>query len=72
MLRNVYVRADVPDTIELRAAAASLVHPFGIISDRFAAWIHGVDVIVVDKDSFTDEALYAWLGELREALRLAA
>ncbi|HET8559978.1 MAG TPA: hypothetical protein VFL69_05625 [Marmoricola sp.] len=48
------------------------MHPFGIISDRFAAWIHGVDVIVVDKDSFTDEALYAWLGELREALRLAA
>jgi hypothetical protein len=43
-LRNVYVRADVPDTIEIRALAASLVHPFGIISDRFAAWIHGVDV----------------------------
>jgi len=44
VLRNVYVRTDVPDTIEVRAFAASLVHPFGIISDRFAAWMHGVDV----------------------------
>ncbi|HET7355695.1 MAG TPA: type IV toxin-antitoxin system AbiEi family antitoxin domain-containing protein [Nocardioidaceae bacterium] len=44
VLRNVYVRADVPDTIDLRTLAASLVHPLGIISDRFSAWIHGVDV----------------------------
>jgi len=44
-LRNVYVRADVPDTIELRAKAAALVHPMGIIADRFAAWVHGVDVL---------------------------
>ncbi len=33
---------------------------------------HGWTVIVVDKDSFTFEALAAWLGELRVALRLAA
>ena len=33
---------------------------------------HGWTVIVVDKDSFTGEALFAWLQELREALRLAA
>jgi hypothetical protein len=32
---------------------------------------HGWTVIVVDKDSFTAEALEAWLGELRAALRLA-
>lgn len=30
---------------------------------------HGWTVIVVDKDSFTDEALAAWLDELRIALR---
>ena len=33
---------------------------------------HGWTVIVVDKDSFTPEALAAWLDELRSALRLAA
>jgi very-short-patch-repair endonuclease len=37
------------------------------------AWLrdHGWTVIVVDKDSFTPEALSAWLGELRAALRIA-
>lgn len=33
---------------------------------------HGWTVIVVDKDSFTPEALAAWLDELRTALRLAS
>jgi very-short-patch-repair endonuclease len=33
---------------------------------------HGWKVIVVDKDSFTPEALAAWLLELRTYLRLAA
>jgi very-short-patch-repair endonuclease len=32
----------------------------------------GWKVIVVDKDSFSPEALSAWLDELRMALRLAA
>jgi hypothetical protein len=38
------------------------------------AWLRrrGWTVIVVDKDSFTDEALAAWLDELRVALRMAA
>lgn len=36
------------------------------------AWLrdHGWKVIVLDKTSFTDEALTAWIGELREALRI--
>lgn len=33
---------------------------------------HGWTVIVVTKDSFGIDALEAWIGELREALRLAA
>ena len=33
---------------------------------------HGWTVIVVDKDSFTPEALALWFGELRSALRIAA
>jgi len=41
---------------------------------RRRQWLrdHGWTVIVVDKDSFTPEALAAWLHELRVALRLAA
>ena len=45
VLRGAFVRADVPDTLELRVAAASLVvGPSSVITDRTAAWIHGVDV----------------------------
>lgn len=45
VLRGVYVRADVLDSIELRALAAGLVvGPSSVITDRTAAWIHGIDV----------------------------
>lgn len=45
VLRNVYVRADVPDSVECRAAAAALVvTPGAVFVDRTAAWLHGVDV----------------------------
>lgn len=46
VLRGVFVRAEVPDSIELRAAAASIVvGPSSVITDRTAAWVHGVDVL---------------------------
>jgi Transcriptional regulator, AbiEi antitoxin/Protein of unknown function (DUF559) len=45
MLRGVYLRADQPDTVEVRAACAALVIAAGsVVRDRSAAWIHGVDV----------------------------
>ena len=45
VLRNVYVACDVPDTVEVRAAAAALaVVPGAVFVDRTAAWLHGVDV----------------------------
>jgi len=45
VLRGVFVRSDLPDTIELRVSAASLVvGPTSVLTDRTAAWIHGVDV----------------------------
>lgn len=45
MLHGVYVRADVPDTLELRAAAAAYVLPDHVVlCDRSAAWVWGVDV----------------------------
>jgi very-short-patch-repair endonuclease len=46
VLRNVYVRADVPDTVQTRAlAAAKVVTPGTVFVDRTAAWLHGVDVL---------------------------
>ncbi|MGZ5417795.1 MAG: DUF559 domain-containing protein [Nocardioides sp.] len=44
VLTGVYVRSDLPDTIELRVASAKLVFPpFVVLCDRTAAWIWGVD-----------------------------
>jgi hypothetical protein len=45
-----------------------------VADERRRAWLRrtGWTVIVVDKDSFSADALAAWLGELRSALRLAA
>jgi hypothetical protein len=43
---GVYVRADVPDSTELRAEAAALVmSEHSVLCDRTAAWIHGIDVL---------------------------
>ena len=43
-VRGVCVRADLPDTVELRAQCASLVLPAHVVvSDRSAAWLHGID-----------------------------
>jgi hypothetical protein len=45
VLRGVYVRSDVPDTVESRVAAARLVtSEHSVICDRTAAWIHGIEV----------------------------
>ncbi|MGC4113012.1 MAG: DUF559 domain-containing protein [Nocardioides sp.] len=45
LLRGVFLRADVPLTIELKLAAAALViSPTSVACDRTAAWIWGVDV----------------------------
>jgi hypothetical protein len=44
LLRNVYLRADIELTVEIRAAAAARVlNPHGVVCDRSAAWIWGVD-----------------------------
>lgn len=43
-LRGVLVRADLPDTVELRAAAARLVLPDGAALCRTtSAWLYGID-----------------------------
>lgn len=46
VVRGVMVNAAVPDTIESRAAALSLVVPeSAVVTDRTAAWLHGVSIL---------------------------
>jgi hypothetical protein len=44
VVRGAYAPADLPDTVELRAAAIALVvSEHHVIVDRCAAWLHGID-----------------------------
>jgi hypothetical protein len=44
VVRGVFVASHEPDTIELRAAAvARVIRPHHVVTDRTAAWLHGVD-----------------------------
>ena len=46
MLNGVFVSAELPDSLEVRSAAAVLViSPFAVACDRTAAWLHGIDVL---------------------------
>lgn len=46
VLRGVYAVAQAPDTMQQRARAVALVVPPGsVVTDRTAAWIHGVDLL---------------------------
>jgi hypothetical protein len=46
LVRGTYVAAQVVDTIELRASALQLVVPdTAVVTDRTAAWLHGVDIL---------------------------
>jgi uncharacterized protein DUF559 len=45
VVRGVFVASALPDTIELRArAVAKVVRPHHVVTDRTAAWLHGIDV----------------------------
>ena len=46
VVRGAYAVAQLRDTIELRAGALSLVVSDGaVVTDRTAAWLHGIDVL---------------------------
>ncbi|MBV9831735.1 MAG: hypothetical protein JOZ82_09060 [Marmoricola sp.] len=46
VLRSVYVASQVPDDMWLRARALALVlPPEAVVTDRTAAWLHGVNVL---------------------------
>lgn len=45
VVRGAFVRADRPDSLELRArAVARVIRPHHVVTDRTAAWLHGIDV----------------------------
>lgn len=47
VVRGVFVRSAVRDTLGIRARALGLVVPSGaVVTDRTAAWLHGVDVLL--------------------------
>jgi hypothetical protein len=47
VLRGVFVRMEVADTTEMRAqAVAKVVRPHHVVTDRTAAWLHGIDAHV--------------------------
>jgi hypothetical protein len=47
IVRGVFVASEVPDSMELRArAVAQVVRPHHVVTDRTAAWLHGVDTYV--------------------------
>src|SRR5690349_19132545 len=46
VLRGVYAVTQARDDMEMRARAAALVvPPSAVVTDRTAAWLHGVDVL---------------------------
>lgn len=46
VLHGVWVSASVPDSLALRVAAIALVVPaHGVVTDRTAAWLHGVPIL---------------------------
>jgi hypothetical protein len=50
-IEGVYVAAQAPDSLELRAAAVRLVLPPGaVVTDRTAGWLHGASMILAPGD----------------------
>ncbi len=48
--RGVYVRADLPDSVELRARALALVvSPHHVAINRTAGWLHGLDALTMSE-----------------------
>src|SRR5688572_3895786 len=64
VVRGVYVLAAASDSVELRCqAVARVVKPHHVVTDRTAAWIHGVDVFVwAEHDVLPDVEMCALRG----------
>ena len=73
VLRGVYVVADVPDTLALRAAGLRLVVPPGcFVTDRTAAWLHGADMALAPGDHLQVPLVSCFRPSARGRLRNSA
>ncbi|RLV49563.1 hypothetical protein D9V37_06460 [Nocardioides mangrovicus] len=51
LVKGVYVRADVEDSLALRCAAVRLVVPDdAVVTDRTAGWLHGAEMVLAPND----------------------
>ena len=67
VLHGVYASSDIPDNVETRAVAAGLIMPpSGVLVDRTAAWLHGVDTFEYHElEILADLDLYVISGNPR-------
>ncbi len=69
LLKGVYVAAQVPDSLELRAAALRLVVPRdAIVTDRTAGWLLGAPMVLAPGDHLVVPAVSMFVN--REGARL--
>ncbi len=69
-IRNVYVAAQVPDSIELRCACLLLVvPPDAVVCDRHAGWMHGAEMVLAPGEHLALAAIRIFLPAGRGRLR---
>jgi len=69
-IRNVYVAAQLPDSIELRCACLRLVvPPDAVVCDRHAGWLHGAEMVLAPGEHLALEPIRIFLPAGRGRLR---
>jgi hypothetical protein len=69
-IRGVYVAAQVPDCIELRAEVLRLVvPPHAVVTDRTAGWLHGAQMVLAPNDHLVVPTLSVFADKDRARLR---
>ncbi len=69
LVKGVYVVAQVPDSLELRASALRLVvPPHAVVTDRTAGWLHGATMVLAPNDHLVTPPVSMFVN--REKCRL--
>jgi len=69
-IRNVYVAAQMPDSIELRCACLLLVVPSdAVVCDRHAGWLHGAEMVLAPGEHLARAPIRIFLPAGRGRLR---
>ncbi len=70
LLQGVYADAQIPDSLELRAAALRLVVPSdAIVTDRTAGWLHGAPMVLAPNDHLRTPPVSMFLNRKGARLR---